>query len=336
LMDGHVWAESTVGKGSTFFFTAHFGIDSAHADVQASTPKLGGMKILVTDDNQTSRTILAEMLTQYGAYVAQSASAADSVSLIRNAAEAGSGFNLMFIDQRMPEIDGVEMVQTLRRLMRKPAPVVLMVTSTAFSADRVRMQELGLRDYLFKPVRRHDLQNILTEALAKREARTPAEREARILAKNAAALPANHHASGELRPLRILLADDSPDNRLIVKAFLQKTPFSIDEAENGERAVAKVTSNDYDLVLMDIQMPVLDGFAATRTIREWEKACGRRPVPIVALTASALDEDVQRARDAGCNLHVSKPIKKKTLMRAIANLTDEGESAGTFATMIAL
>jgi len=328
LMDGRVWAESIIGKGSTFYFTAHFGIDTTHTEAHPSMPQLGGMKILITDDNQTSRAILAEMLTQYGAYVAQSASAADSLSLIRNAAEVGSGFNLMFIDQRMPEMDGVEMVQTLRRLMRKPAPAVLMVNSTAFSADRVRMTELGLRHYLFKPIRRHDLQSILTEVLGARDARTPA--------MIASALPANHHASNELRPLRILLADDSPDNRLIVKAFLQKTPFQIDEAENGERAVAKVTSNDYDLVLMDIQMPILDGFAATRTIREWEKSRGRRPVPIVALTASALDEDVQRARDAGCNLHVSKPIKKKTLMAAIANLTDAGESARTFSTMIAL
>jgi two-component system sensor histidine kinase/response regulator len=202
-----------------------------------------------------------------------------------------------------------------------------MVNATALNADRPRMQEVGLQYYIFKPIRRHDLSATISEIVG--------AQDYRALANGRQGPAMTHHPQKESRALRILLADDSPDNRLIVKAFLQKTSFQIDEAENGERVVAKVKSNRYDLILMDIQMPILDGFAATRAIREWETARGMSPVPIIALTASALDEDVQRAREAGCNLHVSKPIKKKTLLSAIARLTDDAEPDHPFA-MIAL
>jgi CheY-like chemotaxis protein len=227
----------------------------------------------------------------------------------------------------MPEMDGIALLQMLQRQLTRLPPAVLMVTSTGFSADRARMQELGLLHYLFKPIRRHDLSATILEVLGARDTKsTP---------KRAPAPPTDHRQPEQLRPLSVLLADDSPDNRLIVKAFLQKTPFQIDEAENGERAVAKVKSKSYDLILMDIQMPILDGFAATRAIRVWEQAHGLHPVPIVALTASALDEDVQRAREAGCNLHVSKPIKKKTLLAAISTLTGDAEPTSPVS-MIAL
>ncbi|HVN28213.1 MAG TPA: response regulator [Candidatus Binataceae bacterium] len=329
LMDGQVWAESTPGKGSTFYFTAHFQIDTARAETPATPiPDLSGMRILITDDNRTSRGILSELLSRHGAYVAQSASGADSLSLIRNAGESGQSFHIVFVDQRMPEMDGIAMLQTLQRDSQRPPTTVLMVNSTAFSADRARMQELGLRYYLFKPIRQHDLFAMLSEIIGANDSKLVAR-------KKAVVTPGKHSQDEHSKALRILLADDSPDNRLIVKAFLQKSPFQIDEAENGEGVVAKVKSNRYDLVLMDIQMPVLDGFAATRAIREWEHAQGMAPVPIVALTASALDEDVQRAREAGCNLHVSKPIKKKTLLAAIDTLTGEAEPTAA-ASMIAL
>ncbi len=330
LMGGRVWAESAPGRGSTFYFTARFEIDSARAEsaVAAAMPDLAGMKILVTDDNQTSRAILAGMLTQRGGIVAQSASASESLGLIRDANDCARPFNLMFVDQRMPGMDGLEMLKMLQRHTWRLPPTILMVHSTALSADRPRMQEVGLRHYLFKPIRRNDLWTTLAQIIDARELEVPAAGW-RIA-------PAPKPAPKEdSRALRILLADDSPDNRLIVKAFLQKTSFQIDEAENGERVVARVKNNRYDLILMDIQMPILDGFAATRAIREWESAHGLPAVPIIALTASALDEDVARAREAGCNLHVSKPIKKKTLLSAIARLTSDSEAASSFS-MIAL
>jgi two-component system sensor histidine kinase/response regulator len=331
LMGGRVWAESAPGRGSTFFFTAYFEMENPRADGApiSSMPNLNGMKVLVTDDNQTSRAMLAEALTQCGASVVQSPSATDSLDLIRTAGEGVNPFGLMFIDQRMPQMDGLEMLRALIRDAWRLPPVVLMVNSTALSADRPRMQELGLRYYIFKPIRRNDLYATISEIVDTRESRPLGKGRLVPLISNPPSAP-------ESRALRILLADDSPDNRLVVKAFLQKTSFQIDEAENGQRVVEIVQNHRYDLILMDIQMPLLDGFAATRAIREWERAQGLPPVPIIALTASALDEDVQRAREAGCNLHVSKPIKKKTLLSAIAKLTSDSAEAARPFSMIAL
>ena len=317
LMGGRVAVESTPGKGSTFSFTAHFEPGSAASELQPELlmPDLAHANVLITDDNQTNRTILTEMLTQGGARVAEAASAADSLILLRAANDSARPFTMMFVDQRMPGIDGLEMLRMLQQHFPRLPPTVLMVTSTALSADRVRMHELGVRHYIFKPIRRRDLNATISTIVDAQECRASA---------NGRVSPAGDRPAGEeSKTLRILLADDSPDNRLIVKAFLQKTSFRIDEAENGERAIEKVKTTTYDLVLMDIQMPILDGFAATRAIRAWENDHRLSPVPIIALTASALDEDVQRTREAGCNLHVSKPIKKKTLLNAIASLTSE-------------
>lgn len=327
LMGGQVWAESIPGRGSTFSFTAHFELGGMESNPNSFSSKadLAGTRILIIDDNPTNCSMLAEMLTHSGARVTQSASAADGLRLLHAANDFESPFTLMFIDQRMPEMDGLELLERLHSQSWRIPPAILMVTSTTFSADRVRMEQLGVSHFVFKPLRRRDVYATISQIVGDREHETFV---------NSLLFPAGiRPVSEESRTLRILLADDSPDNRLIVKAFLQKTSFRIDEVENGERVVERIRQGTYDLVLMDIQMPVLDGFAATRAIREWEIDQGLAPIPIIALTASALDEDVQRARDAGCNLHVSKPIKKKTLLNAIASLTNKLGSADTASTI---
>jgi CheY-like chemotaxis protein len=130
------------------------------------------------------------------------------------------------------------------------------------------------------------------------------------------------------RPLKILLADDSADNRMLVEAYLKKTPYSLEMAENGKVAYDKFVAGQPDLILMDIQMPVLDGYGATRMIRRFEAQTGRAHTPVIALSASALDESIHRSLEAGCDLHVSKPVKRATLLDAIASAV-EAASAST-------
>jgi CheY-like chemotaxis protein len=139
--------------------------------------------------------------------------------------------------------------------------------------------------------------------------------------------PSASASNGIDRPLKILLADDSPDNRLLVAAYLKKTGCAIDEAENGQIALDLFIDRKYDLVLMDVQMPILDGYGAVRAIRKWELDNDRKRTPIIALTASALEEDVLRAKQAGCDMHVSKPVKKSTLLDAIGQATRPAHSA---------
>ncbi len=175
---------------------------------------------------------------------------------------------------------------------------------------------------MIKPIKRSNLFEALRRALGAAGATptgaSPADRA------GAVSLAAND-VFEEMRPLRILLVDDSRDNRLLVGAYFKKTPYLLDEVENGAAAVEKFRTGIYDLVLMDIQMPVMDGYSATRTIRAIEKETGRHRVPIIALTASALDEALKKAHDAGCDAHVAKPVKKSTLLTAVQKAVRDAE-----------
>jgi CheY-like chemotaxis protein len=206
-------------------------------------------------------------------------------------------------------------------------PIVMMVNSSGLTARSNAMQELGVKHHVLKPVKRHELYAAVSEAMANVAVHEPMAVEVRP----EAALTGS--AANLLdRPLSILLADDSPDNRLLIMAYLKKSRYVLDEVEDGQMAVDHFMKRAYDVVLMDIQMPVLDGYGAVSKIRLWETANGRRKTPIIALTASALASDVRHASEVGCDLHVSKPVKKSTLLKAIAGVVEDGEQNEAVAT----
>jgi len=185
---------------------------------------------------------------------------------------------------------------------------MMMLTSDSRNGDLASARRLGLRSYLVKPVKRAELRGAINLAMS----------QATGLAEVPA--PARPQVREDQRPLRILLVDDSPDNRLLVQAYLKTSPYQLDLAENGEVAVEKFKSGKYDLVLMDMQMPVMDGYSATKAIREWESLSALKPSPIIALTAFALKEEMQKNLDTGCNAHLTKPIKKAMLLEAIMKM----------------
>jgi PAS domain S-box-containing protein len=322
LMGGYVRAESTPGQGSVFFFTVELGIaeTSARADRSIAHPRLSGIRVLLMDDSVVNRTIAREFLEACGATVSEADSGAAGIAKFNEAVDAQAPFGLIVIDAEMPGINGLETLECIGRHHPTNTPVVMMVNSTGLAGKLTALKGLGKMDYTVKPLKQREFNARVGEVVSQS---LPSETAA-------TEQPANRPASADngvaMRPLHVLLADDSPDNRMLIRAYLKKTPYSLDEAENGQMAYDRFIERRYDLVLMDIQMPVLDGYTAVRMMRDWERDHGYNRTPIIALTASALDDAVRRARDAGCDMHVSKPVKKTTLLEAIVNSIESTET----------
>jgi two-component system sensor histidine kinase/response regulator len=311
LMGGRIWAVSEVGKGTEVHFTARFEFRAAPIQVQATAaPRdLMGVRTLVVDDTPVNRTIVREMLQAKGARVTEAASGEEALSKFARALETEEPFELLVVDYRMPGMDGLEMARRLGSGISGRPMLALMLTSDDLTVSTARMRELGVEACLVKPIRRAALYEAIATAMA--HARTVA--------------PRSEPRTESEQPLRILVAEDTFESRLLVGAYLKSTRYQLDTAENGEIALRKYTSAQYDLILMDIRMPVMDGHTAAREIRMWELEHGRARTPIIALSASALPEDVRKALDSGCDLHVSKPVKKATLLAAIRSVTRSAE-----------
>ena len=307
LMGGRIWVECTERQGSTFNFTARFGTrPNATRESELPERDLKGVKTLIVDDNGTNRWILTEMLVGWGASVVVAEDGNQALAELDRFRNQGTPYELLLLDRRMPGLDGFQVVERIKQDLGITDITIMMLTSDNRMEDIARCRELGISRYLIKPVRRSELYQAIIAA-----------RAPRIDAPPAAETVASPPAAADHRPLRILLVEDSEDNRMLIKSYLKNSPHEIDVAENGEIGVQKFTSSRYDLVLMDMQMPVMDGYAATQAIRRWEQERAVSSTPIIALTAYALKEEVQKSLDVGCTAHVSKPIKKNTLFQTI-------------------
>jgi PAS domain S-box-containing protein len=323
LMGGKVWVESDLGTGSIFHFTVELGLPPAVANQnenrQHREPVLASVRALVVDDNAINRSIVSQMLSASGAIVTEASSGAEGLAAIA-ANRNHAPFGLMLVDLQMPTMDGFEMIRQMRLGPNGNAPIVMLVTSNGLTTRLNAMRELGMNHYVVKPVKRRELFAAISDAMAEvaAPADPPAESHRQVVL--------NESATDLLdRPLSILLADDSPDNRLLITAYLKKSGYVLDEVEDGQAALDHFMTRAYDAVLMDIQMPILDGYSAVRAIRQWESANHRSRTPIIALTASALEGDVRRAIQVGCDMHVSKPVKKSTLLKAIVNVVENSQ-----------
>ncbi len=318
LMGGRIWVESEPGTGSTFHFTARLKA----AESVGPTPQthdLNALRVLVADRNATNRQIFTETLGSCGVTVEEAATVQETITALGEALRLGRPFDVVFGDCQMPGIEEIERLAE-NGCTCGAGMIIPMLTTDDLRSKLARLRRLGFQSHLLKPVRRSDLLEVLARAARRlKHAALPAPtlRDAALAATSSPPTAPGAAIRTSRRPLRILLAEDSPDNRLLITAYFKRLPYRLETAENGKVAVEKFTSGRYDLVLMDIQMPVMDGYTAVRIIRAWETEHGQPTTPILALTASTLDDDIRRAFEAGCNKHIAKPVRKAALLEAI-------------------
>ncbi len=305
LMGGEVGVTSVPGSGSTFWFTVRLGISSLPRRVLLPNPDLRGRRVLVVDDNDHARTVLRGMLEAMTFRVADVASGEAAMRTLQSATAEGDPFDIVYLDWRMPTMDGMETARHIRALELEPDPILLMVSAHGREEMIHAAETLGLSGVLVKPVSPSMLFDTTMQALGQERP------ESRFGALGATT---GIEQLAAVQGARILLAEDNDINQQIACELLEDAGFSVEVAENGQVALAKVQEYSYDLVLMDMQMPVMGGIDATIAIRNIPHL---QTLPIVAMTANAMAEDRQSCLDAGMNDFLSKPIDPDGLWRML-------------------
>jgi CheY-like chemotaxis protein len=306
MMGGEIWVESESGQGSTFSFTANFGLGKEKAKKRfRPSQDLRGMKVLVVDDNATSRDIFQEMLESFSFEVSMAASGAEGITELESA-EEDKPFELVVMDWKMPGMDGIEASRRIKNhtgLSKIPAIVLV----TAYGREEVMQQAegVGLEGFLLKPVNPSMLFDTIMQAFG--EAVPEISRVTQRQEQEAETLK---HIQGA----QLLLVEDNEINQQVAKEILEGAGLNVALANNGQEAVNAVKENEYDAVLMDVQMPVMDGYTATREIRKDERF---KELPIIAMTAHAMAGDEDKSLQAGMNGHVTKPIDPDQLFSTL-------------------
>ncbi|MGH9578521.1 MAG: response regulator, partial [Terriglobales bacterium] len=307
LMGGRIWLESEEGRGSAFHFTACF--QRHQSAVAARRPwewaDLGGRRVLVVDDNSTNRRILEEMLGNWHMEVATAESGALARQLLDEAQRSKHPFAVTVLDSGLPGEDAFSLLEHIRNGQSSEPVGVVVLTAAGQGLDATQRERVGSSPCVSKPVRQSDLFDALATVLGERVGRERKPAAARRQAKRAA-----------VGALRILLAEDNPVNQKLAVHLLKKRGHSVEVVNNGSEVLAAIERRSFDLVLMDVQMPVMGGLEATTQIRDREKRLGSH-LPIVAMTAHAMKGDRERCLETGMDGYVSKPVRKKELFEAI-------------------
>jgi CheY-like chemotaxis protein len=315
LMHGAVGVESEIGRGSTFWFKARLERAAAQRGQAAAAPEsLRGLRVLVVDDNATNRRILNLELAGFGCVASGVAGGKEALDALRAAARAGSPFQIVLLDHQMPDLDGEQTARAIRADRESKAVPIVILTSMMSRRQVTQIEGLEVDGYLIKPVK----QSLLLACIRSVLARGPRVEGGRPVVTEHSLPAADARLNGH-----VLLVEDNPVNQKLAARMLQKAGVRCDVAGNGREALAAVERASYDLVLMDCQMPEMDGFEATRLIRARERETGGH-LRIVAMTANAMQGDRERCLEAGMDDYLSKPIKVDEFTRKLRDWLEQG------------
>ena len=305
LMKGRMWVESEPGEGSTFHFTTLFGLGDEESQAGYAAPDtLNGLPVLVVDDNDTNRRILEEMLKNWEMCPVTASGGAEALEKLERASRSGAPVELILLDVMMPEMDGPEVARRVRKCYGKEAPKILILSSAGHQAPKKELKKLGIERVLTKPIKQSDLLDAITRLFGK------ATRD-------------DHDADvdAQMRPdgvasMRVLMAEDGRVNQMVAIKLLENRGHSVVVANNGREAVELYQCDAYDAILMDVQMPQMDGYEATGAIRDSEKETGSH-IPIIAMTANAMKGDREKCLEAGMDDYVAKPVRSSELFSVL-------------------
>jgi PAS domain S-box-containing protein len=317
LMGGEIGVQSEPGQGSTFWFT----ITTFKPTEEGTRPliipvDLKMLPVLVIDDNQTNRTIISKIVTGFGCEVTQASSGNQALTALRTSSRKGKPFRLILLDMQMPEMDGEQVLKEIKLDpdLRKTSVVIL--TSMGYRGDAARLQSMGCAAYLLKPVRQKELFNTIIAVMGQQQISPP---------PSTSIITRHMLAEADHRENMILLAEDNAINQKLALRLLQKVGYTVDVVETGKQAVDAVQKKTYSLVLMDVQMPEMDGYDATRQIRNLPVAINS--VPIVAMTAHAMSGDREKCLQAGMNDYLSKPLNVDEVLSVVNKYVCQSQDA---------
>lgn len=303
-MQGTIGVESKVGKGSTFWFTARMPLASEQEQPTAAQQPLNGVRVLLVDDNSTNRLVYQEQLSAWGCELEEAATGEEGLAALKRAAAQGNPFKLVLVDFILPDMDGGELGRAVKEDPETASSHLVLMTSTPRRGDAAKMLSLGFEAYLTKPIKQSQLRDALGQVLT--QAASP-EKPKKLVTR---------HTVREATGVRILLVEDNQVNQKVAIRLLQRLGYQCDLAHNGREAVKALKASKYDVVLMDCQMPEMDGFEATEAIRKREAKEGAH-TPIIAMTAMAMRGDADVCKEAGMDDYIPKPIKREQLRETL-------------------
>lgn len=312
MMNGRIWVESKLGQGSHFHFTIQLGIEDSAETEPVCVPQddLKGLHVLIVDDNATNRRILEEVVSGWDMIPTAVDSGFSAMEALENSRDTGASFSIALIDFMMPQMNGFELIERIRQNPSFSQIKILILSSATQRGDAARCMNLGISGYLVKPVKQSELLNAISGALCE----DPRQRLS-------GRLTTHHTLRLTKHRLKILMAEDNPVNQKVGQRILEKMGHEVTVAATGKEAVDFYNSGIFDLILMDVQMPEMDGFQATSLIRELEKATGKH-IPIIAMTAHAMKGDKERCLESGMDGYVSKPIDQGELFTVLEHFAD--------------